>query len=94
MFVLAYVTPSLYFHTPKPSPHHTLYIPIPRNPPQTPKTPSEKYREKPPKSRNGANPDSKGTIQKYCIQKPAQIQKIPKESYKENKPPQVPKGNP
>jgi hypothetical protein len=46
------------------------------------------------KSRNGANPDSKGTILKYCTQKPTQIQKTPKESYKGNKPPQVPKGNP
>jgi hypothetical protein len=47
-----------------------------------------------PKSRNGANPDSKGIILKYCTQKPVQIQKTPKESHKGNKPPQVPKGNP
>jgi hypothetical protein len=90
MFVLG----PLYFHTPKPSPRHTPYVPIPRNPPQTLKTPSEKYRKKPSKSKNGANPNSKGTILKYCTQKPAQIQKTPKESHKGNKPPQVPKGNP
>jgi hypothetical protein len=62
--------------------------------PEIPANPSEKYREKPPKFRNGANPDSKGTILKYCTQKPTQIQKTPKESHKGNKPSQVPKGNP
>jgi hypothetical protein len=94
MFVLGQCHTPLYFHIPKPSSRHTPYVPIPRNPPQTPKTPSEKYREKTLKSRNGANPDSKWSILKYCTQKPAQIQKTPKESYKGNKPPQVSKGNP
>jgi hypothetical protein len=71
--------------------HHpiTPHISISRKPLQTLKTLSEKYREKLLKSRNGANPDSKRTILKYCIQKPAQIQKTPKENHKGNKPPQV-----
>jgi hypothetical protein len=70
MYVLGLCHTPLYFHTSKPSPV-TPHIPIPRKPLQTLKTPSEKYCEKPPKSRNRANPDSKGTILKYCIQKPA-----------------------
>jgi hypothetical protein len=69
---------------------HTYTQKIPANP----KNPSEKYHKKPPKSRNGANPDSKWSILKYCTQKPAQIQKTSKESHKGNKPLQVPKGNP
>jgi hypothetical protein len=94
MFVLGQCHTSLYFYTSKPSSRHTPYVPIPRNPPQTLKTPSEKYCEKLPKSKNGANSDSKWFILKYCIQKPAQIQKTFKENHKGNKPPQVSKGNP
>lgn len=93
MFILDHVTPPYIF---TPQNHHPVtppHIPIPRKPPQTLKTPSEKHREKTPKSRNGANPDSKGAIPKYCTQKPAQIPKIPKESHKGKKPPQVSKGN-
>jgi hypothetical protein len=48
-----------------------------------PKTPSEKYCKKPLKSRNGANSDSKGTILKYCIQKPCKSRKPPKKAIKE-----------
>jgi len=93
MFILDHVTPPYIF---TPQNHHPVtppHIPIPRKPPQTLKTPSEKHREKTPKSRNGANPDSKEAIPKYCTQKPAQIPKIPKESHKGKKPPQVSKGN-
>jgi hypothetical protein len=78
---------------PKPSPCHTPIYPYSENS-RKPQKPPQKNIVKNPKFKNGANPDSKRTILKYCIQKPAQIQKIPKESHKGNKPPQVPKGNP
>jgi hypothetical protein len=92
MFVLGQCHTPLYFHIPKPSPCHTLYTHIQKTP-ANPENPSEKYREKPPKSRNRANPDNKRTILKYCTQKPAQIQKTSKESHKGNKSPQVSKSN-
>jgi hypothetical protein len=86
------VTPPYIFTPQTITPSHS-HIPIPRKPPQTLKTPSEKYHEKPSKSRNGANPDSKKTILKYCTQKPT-LTLIPKKSHKGNKFSQVSKGNP
>jgi hypothetical protein len=85
-YIFWLISHPLYFYTSKPSPYYIPYKPIPRKPPQTPKTPLEKYREKSPKSRNRANPDSKWSILKYCIQKSTKSRKPSKKTIKKISP--------